>query len=83
MPSKENAERGLRSDNEEIFERPSDPVLDDLLSKILYLVDETGSWGTFDITREKEAIDAQRQYLAEYGIHTYFPKSYELLCKCE
>jgi hypothetical protein len=39
----------------------------------------TQEWGDFDFKKELSALEAQRQYLAEFGITGYFEKSYALM----
>ena len=61
------------------FDRPSDPLVDDLLCKLLKRVPGTSKWSGVSFEKEITSVRTQREYLADFGITGYFEKSLEVL----
>lgn len=63
-----------------LFVRPSDPLADELLLKLLNLAKGTVDWNEqFNLEEEVCHLKTQIEYLAGFGIEGYFPKSYALM----
>jgi hypothetical protein len=64
----------------QVYERPSDAPADEMLVSLGALAKETDDWSEcFNLEQEVSSLEAQRDYLAEFGIDAYFPKSYALM----
>lgn len=61
------------------FARPSDTQLDDFLLKLLHKAKDTGELTKIDFKKEVSCLKAQIEYLTEFGITSYFEKSYPLM----
>jgi hypothetical protein len=62
------------------YERPSDAPADEMLVLLLTLAKKTGIWNeAFNLEQELSSLKAQQDYLVDFGVDGYFPKSYSLM----
>ena len=71
--------RMLGPNRKQRFDRPSDPLVDDLLCKLLKKAPGTSKWSGVSYEKEVTSVRTQRAYLADFGITGYFAKSVEVL----
>ena len=62
----------------DLINRPSDEPADSLLLDILVRLKEKDE--VFDVREEFKKLYSERFHFVEHDIHTYFPRSYNLMC---
>lgn len=73
----------LGPDGKQSFSRPSDPLADDLVVKLVGKAEDLEEWKSFDVGKELKSLRKQREYLTDYGITGYFSKSVDVLTKLQ